>query len=62
MTYKEYYETLSSAEEIKSAAADDIIAAQLINPDRIEVILDSANQVLKEKFDHEVFKLPTLRE
>lgn len=62
MTYKEYYQTLNSIEEIKCAAADDIIIAQQINPDRIDIILDSANQVLKEKFDHEVFKLPTLRE
>lgn len=61
MTYKEYYSTLKSIEEIKCAAADDIIAAQIINPDRIDIILDSANQVLKEKFDHEVFKLSTLR-
>ena len=62
MTYKEYYQTLNSIEEIKCAAADDIIIAQQINPNRIDIILDSANQVLKEKFDHEVFKLPTLRE
>ena len=61
MTYKEYYETLNSIEEIKCAAADDIIIAQQINPDRIDIILDSANQVLKEKFNHEVLELPTLR-
>ena len=62
MTYKEYYKTLNSIEEIKCAVADDIIAAQVINPDRIDIILDSANQVLKEKFDYEVFKLSALRE
>lgn len=60
MTYKEYYETLHSVVEIKCAAADDIIIAQQINPDRIDIILDSANQVLKEKFDYEVLKLPPL--
>lgn len=62
MTYKEYYKTLNSIGEIKCAVADDIIEAQLINPDRIDIILDSANQVLKEKFSYEVFKLSTLRE
>ena len=62
MTYKEYYETLHSVEEIKCAAADDIIIAQQINPDRIDIILDSANQVLKEKFNYEVLKLPPLCE
>ena len=43
MTYKEYYETLHSIQDIKCAAADDII-----NPDRIDIILDSANQVLNK--------------
>ena len=47
MTYKEYYATLNSIEEIKCAAADDIIAAQVINPDRIDIILNAANEVLK---------------
>lgn len=60
MTYKEYYYTLNSIEEIKCAAADDIIAAQVINPDRIDIILNAANQVLKEKFSHEVPELPSL--
>ena len=58
MTYKEYYSTLNSIEEIKCAAADDIIAAQIINPDRIDIILNSANEVLKEKFNYEVPELP----
>ena len=58
MTYKEYYATLNSIEEIKCAAADDIIAAQVINPDRIDIII---NEVLKEKFSYEVSELPPLR-
>lgn len=60
MTYKEYYSTLNSIEEIKCAAADDIIAAQLINPDRIDIILNAANQVLKEKFNYDVSELPLM--
>lgn len=62
MTYKEYYSTLNSIEEIKCAAADDVIAAQLINPDRIDIILNAANEVLKEKFNYDVPELPSLRE
>lgn len=62
MTYKEYYSTLNSIKEIKCAAADDIIAAQEINPDRIDIILDAAKEVLKEKFDYEVPELPSLCE
>ena len=57
MTYKEYYLTLNSIEEIKCAAADDIIAAQVINPDRIDIILNAANEVLKEKFNYDVPEL-----
>ena len=58
MTYKEYYSTLNSIEEIKCAAADDIIEAQLTNPDRIDIILNAANEILKEKFSYEVSELP----
>ena len=61
MTYKEYYATLNSIEEIKYAAADDIIAAQMINPDRIDIILNAANEVLKEKFNYDVPELPLMR-
>ena len=60
MTYKEYYSTLNSIEEIKCAAADDIISAQIINPDRIDFILNAANQVLKEKFNYEVSELSSV--
>lgn len=60
MTYKEYYSTLNSIEEIKCAAADDIIAAQIINPDRIDIILNAANEVLKEKFNYDVPELPPM--
>ena len=60
MTYKEYYSTLNSIEEIKCAAANDIIAAQGINLDRIYIIINAANEVLKEKFDYEVPELPSM--
>ena len=60
MTYKEYYSTLNSIEEIKCAAADDIITAQAINLDRIYIIINAANQVLKEKFNYEVPELPPM--
>ena len=60
MTYKEYYSTLNSVEDIKCAAANDIIAAQVINLDRIYIIINAANEVLKEKFDYEVPELPLM--
>ena len=61
MTYKEYYATLNSIEEIKCAAADDIIEAQILNPDRIDIILNAANEILKEKFNYDVPELPSVR-
>ena len=60
MTYKEYYSTLNSIEDVKCAAANDIIAAQGINLDRIYIIINAANEVLKEKFDYEVSELPLM--
>ena len=58
MTYKEYYSTLNSIEEIKCAAADDIMALTIRSPELINIIVNAADEVLKEKFNYEVPELP----
>ena len=51
MTYKEYYLTLSSIDAIKFAAESDINVAIMIgNKDRIEKIVEAANEAIEEKF------------
>ena len=52
MTYKEYYLTLDSIDAIKFAAESDIIVAQMINPDRMDKIVEAANEAIKEKFGY----------
>ena len=55
MTYKEYYLTLKSPEDIMTMANADMALACVINPDRIEIIRRSAEEAIKEKFgiEHE---------
>ena len=53
MTYKEYYLTLDSAEDIKSMAILDICMARFDNRDRIPIIKQSAKEAIKEKFGEE---------
>ena len=54
MTYKEYYLTLNSPEDIMEMANADLALACVINPDRMDIIRRSAEKALKEKFDVEV--------
>ena len=49
-TYKESYEELNTLEEIEKEVNSDIATAYIINPDRVAVIIKSADEVLKEKF------------
>ena len=44
MTYKEYYLSLNSPEEIKLMANADLVLARVINPDRTDIICRSAKQ------------------
>lgn len=53
MTYKEYYLTLDSAEDIKGMALLDICMARFTNRDRIPIIKQSAKEAIKEKFGEE---------
>lgn len=54
MTYKEYYLTLNSPEDIMEMANADLALACVINPDRMNIIRQSAEEALKEKFGEEV--------
>ena len=54
MTYKEYYLTLNSPEDIKIMANADLALACVINPDRMKIIRQSAEEALREKFGVEV--------
>lgn len=54
MTYKEFYLSLKSPEEIEIWVNADLAYARTINADRIPIILRSAEEALKEKFDIEV--------
>lgn len=53
MTYKEYYLTLNSPEDIKIMANADLALACVINPDRMEIIRRSAEEAIEEKFGKE---------
>lgn len=51
MTYKEYYLTLETVEDIEAAANTDVTLAYIINPDRVAVILKQAQEAIDEKFN-----------
>ena len=51
MTYKEYYLTLKSPEDIKIMANADMTYAAIVSPERIKIIIRSAEEAIKEKFD-----------
>ena len=50
MTYKEFYLSLKSPEEIEIWVNADISLARAINADRIPIILQSAEEAIREKF------------
>ena len=54
MTYKEYYLTLKTPNDIKEMANADMALACVINPDRMAIIRESAVEALREKFGEEV--------
>lgn len=54
MTYKEYYLTLNSPKDIMEMANADLALALVINPGRMDIIRQSAEEALREKFDVEV--------
>lgn len=54
MTYKEYYLTLNSPEDIMEMVNADLALALVINPARMDIIRQSAEEALREKFGVEV--------
>lgn len=54
MTYKEYYLTLNSPNDIMKMANADLALALVMNPDRMDVIRQSAEEAIKEKFGEKV--------
>lgn len=53
MTYKEYYLTLNSIDVIKFAAESDINVALMLNSkDRMDKIVEAANEAIEEKFGY----------
>jgi hypothetical protein len=50
MTYKEYYLSLNSPREIRAMANTDMAMAYVINPDRMVIIRQSAEEAIIEKF------------
>jgi hypothetical protein len=53
MTYKEYYLTLNSIDAIKFAAESDINVALMLNSkDRMDKIVEAANEAIEEKFGY----------
>ena len=51
MTYKEYYLTLKSPEDIMTMANADMVLACVTNPDRMAIIRQSAEEAINEKFE-----------
>lgn len=50
MTYKESYEKCKTLDELKREVESDIATAYMINPDRLEVIKKTAEEVANRKF------------
>ena len=54
MTYKESYEKCKTLEELRTEVASDIATSYMINPDRLEVIKKTAEEVANRKFKKSV--------
>lgn len=50
MTYKESYLACDSEEEILKKVEHDVLVALFINPDRVKIIKQHAEEALAEKF------------
>ena len=53
MTYKESYLELNSEEEILKKVKHDVEIALFINPDRVKIIKQHAEEAIAEKFGKE---------
>ena len=50
MTYKESYEKCKTLQELEDEVQRDIIMAGIINPDRVKIIKQTAEEVANRKF------------
>ena len=53
MTYKEYFMQFDSVEKIIKEANQEMAFAVVLNPDRIKMVRQAAEEVIKEKFGNE---------
>lgn len=55
MTYKESYMKCNTLEELEKEVKSDVAIAIMINPDRLEVIKRSAEEVANLKFNDNIY-------
>ena len=53
MTYKEYYLTCETIEQLNNAVENDVKIALIYNPDRVNVITKAFEEVYNLKFKEE---------
>ena len=53
MTYKEYFMQFDSVEKIMKEANQEMAFAAVLNPDRIKMVRQAAEEVINEKFGNE---------
>ncbi len=55
MTYKESYMKCNTLEELEKEVRSDIVIALMVNPDRLDVIKKSAEEVVNLKFNDDMY-------
>lgn len=53
MTYKEYFMQFDSVEKIMKEANQEMAFAAVLNPDRMKMVRQAAEEVINEKFGNE---------
>lgn len=55
MTYKESYMKCNTLEELEKEVRSDIVIALMVNPDRLDVIKKTAEEVANLKFNDDMY-------
>lgn len=55
MTYKESYMKCNTLDELEKEVRSDIVIALMVNPDRLDVIKKSAEEVANLKFNDDMY-------
>lgn len=50
MTYRESYMQFENLEDLLEEVKHDMVIAQMINPDRVKIVRESAEEVINLKF------------